>query len=134
MALAPESDLAILKLNGTPPNVQALDLHYGDGPRDAAQVYAIGHPHNYEFTTTDGIVGRVLKTSQFVDEETKRFLAGSYGDKVDNVWIQHDAKISPGNSGGPLINASGEVVGVNSWVNPGDWASVMPSTPTPARS
>ncbi len=119
MALAPESDLAILQLNGTPPNVQALDLNYGDGPRDAAKVYAIGHPHNFEFSTTDGIVGRVLKTSQFADEETKRWLQASYGDKVDNVWIQHTAKISPGNSGGPLINAGGEVIGVNSWVNQG---------------
>jgi S1-C subfamily serine protease len=117
VALAPESDLAILKLNGTPPNMQVLELHYADGPREASKVYAIGHPHNHEFTTTDGIVGRVLKTSQFVDEESKRFLAGSYGDKVDNVWIQHNAKISPGNSGGPLINARGEVIGVNTWVN-----------------
>ena len=116
MALRPESDVVILKLNGTPPNMQALDLHFEGQPRTAAQVYCIGHPLGYEFQVTNGIVSRVLKTSQF-PADTQNFLKSGLGDKVDNLWISHTAQISPGNSGGPLLNSQGEVVGVNSWVN-----------------
>ena len=68
MAVDRRSDLAILRLNGVPPNVKAVALNYGDGPRDAAQVYAIGHPLDNEFTTTGGIVGRVLRTTQLPGE------------------------------------------------------------------
>jgi len=116
LAVDHRSDLAIIKLNGVPTNVKALELNYGDGPRDAAQVYAIGHPHDNEFTTTGGIVGRVLHTRQ-LPAETRQWLEATLDDADEDLWIQHDAKIAPGNSGGPLINARGEVVGVNSWVN-----------------
>jgi S1-C subfamily serine protease len=115
-AIDKHADLAILRLNGVPPNVKSLELKYGDGPRDASQVYAIGHPQDNEFTTTGGIVGRVLRTNQ-LPTETRHWLTSTIDDSGDDLWIQHDAKISPGNSGGPLINAHGEVVGVNSWVN-----------------
>ena len=110
------SDLAIIKLNGMPVDVKALELNYGDGPRDAAQVYAIGHPQDNEFTTTGGIVGRILRTTQ-LPADTRKWLESTLEDSEDDLWIQHDAKIAPGNSGGPLINARGEVIGVNSWVN-----------------
>ncbi|HEY1601047.1 MAG TPA: trypsin-like peptidase domain-containing protein [Pirellulales bacterium] len=115
-AIDKHADLAILRLNGVPPDVKALELRYGDRPRDASQVYAIGHPQDNEFTTTGGIVGRVLRTNQ-LPTETRQWLTSTIDDSGDDLWIQHDAKISPGNSGGPLINAHGDVVGVNSWVN-----------------
>ncbi|HEY4312671.1 MAG TPA: trypsin-like peptidase domain-containing protein [Pirellulales bacterium] len=116
LAIDRHSDLAIIKLNGAPADVQALELNFGDGPRDAAQVYAIGHPQDNEFTTTGGIVGRVLHTTQ-LPADTRQWLTSTLEGSDDDLWIQHDAKIAPGNSGGPLINARGEVVGVNSWVN-----------------
>ncbi|HVU88100.1 MAG TPA: trypsin-like peptidase domain-containing protein [Pirellulales bacterium] len=116
MAVDHSSDLAIIKINGVPANVKALELNYGDGPRDAAQVYAIGHPQDNEFTTTGGIVGRVLRTTQ-LPADTRQWLESTLEGSDDDLWIQHDAKIAPGNSGGPLINARGEVIGVNSWVN-----------------
>ena len=116
VAIDRRSDLAIIKLNGVPANVKSLELNYGDGPRDAAQVYAIGHPQDNEFTTTGGIVGRVLRTTQ-LPADTRQWLESTLEESDDDLWIQHDAKIAPGNSGGPLINARGEVVGVNSWVN-----------------
>ena len=115
-AIDQQTDLAILKLNGVPPNVKALELNHGAGPRDASRVYAIGHPHDNEFTTTGGIVGRVLHTRQ-LPSETRQWLTETIDDSGDDLWIQHDAKIAAGNSGGPLINANGEVLGVNSWVN-----------------
>lgn len=116
MALRPESDIAILKLNGTPPNMRSLDLCGAGQPRTAAQVYSIGHPHGNEFQVTNGIVSRVMKTSQ-LPSEAQQFLKSGLSDKVDNVWVSHTAQIAPGNSGGPLLNSAGEVIGVNSWVN-----------------
>lgn len=116
LALRPESDLAILQLNGTPVNMRSLDLHFEGEPRAAATVYSIGHPHGNEFQVTNGIVSRVLKTSQ-LPADTQAFLKSGLSDKVDNLWISHTAQISPGNSGGPLLNSEGEVIGVNSWVN-----------------
>lgn len=116
VAIDRSSDLAIIKLNGVPVDVKSLELNYGDGPRDASQVFAIGHPQDNEFTTTGGIVGRVLRTTQ-LPADTRQWLESTLEDSDDDLWIQHDAKIAPGNSGGPLINARGEVIGVNSWVN-----------------
>ena len=114
-AIDRNADLALLKLNGVPPGT-ALELKYNDGPREAAQVYAIGHPYDNEFTTTGGIVSRVLHTRD-LPADTRGWLTSTLDETGSDLWIQHDAKISPGNSGGPLINASGEVIGVNSWVN-----------------
>ena len=116
LAVDAHSDLAILKLDTLPEMASVLELKYADGPRAASKVYAIGHPYDNEFTTTEGIVGRVLRTTQ-LPADTRGWLRSTLSESDDDLWIQHDAKISPGNSGGPLINAQGEVVGVNSWVN-----------------
>jgi S1-C subfamily serine protease len=115
-AVDAHSDLAILKLDCLPKNASVLEVKYADGPRDASKVYAIGHPYDNEFTTTEGIVGRVLRTTQ-LPADTRGWLRSTLSESDDDLWIQHDAKISPGNSGGPLINARGEVIGINSWVN-----------------
>ncbi|MBX9790774.1 MAG: trypsin-like peptidase domain-containing protein [Pirellulales bacterium] len=116
MALQPESDLVILKLNGTPPNMTVLELHHQDDPRVASRVFAIGHPRGYQFQVTDGIVSTVEKTSQ-LPPDAQNFLKHTLTDKIDNVWISHTASIHPGNSGGPLLNPAGEVIGINSWVS-----------------
>ena len=116
MALQPESDLVILKLNGVPASMKVLELHYQEDPRVASKVFAIGHPRGYQFQVTDGIVSTVEKTSQ-LPPDAQGFLKHSLTDKIDNVWISHTAPIAPGNSGGPLLNARGEVIGINSWVS-----------------
>jgi serine protease Do len=93
----PKTDIALLK-------VDAKDLPViGLGDSSALQVgepvMAIGNPFGLEQTVTTGIVsatGRVLG-------------AGPYDD-----FVQTDASVNPGNSGGPLINARGQVVGINS--------------------
>ena len=115
-AVTPERDLAILKLDGVPSGAQTLVLRYQDEPRKASAVYAVGHPYDHEFSLTTGIVSGIYETAE-LPEESRSFLHARLSDEVENLWIQHDAKLSSGNSGGPLITAGGEVIGINSWVN-----------------
>lgn len=70
------------------------------------EVIAIGNPLGAEFqgTTTKGIVSGLDRTIMFEENNEKVYMEG---------LIQTDASINPGNSGGPLINARGEVIGIN---------------------
>lgn len=76
------------------------DLQLGDYSklRDGDEVIAIGHPYGLNYTATQGVVSRVDRVQQGIR------------------YIQIDAAINPGNSGGPLVNAAGEVVGVNTFI------------------
>jgi serine protease Do len=93
------TDLALIKIRKSTGNLPFAKLGASSQLDVGDWVMAIGNPFGLEHTVTAGIVsakGRVIG-------------AGPY----DN-FIQTDASINPGNSGGPLINAAGEVVGVNS--------------------
>jgi S1-C subfamily serine protease len=115
VALRPQSDQAIVKLKGLPENAEALDLKV-EPPARLSTIFAIGHPHNYVFTATKGDVNAVVKTSELPDN-AKEFLASEGREDPNNVWVQHDAKIAPGNSGGPLVDTEGNIVGINTWVD-----------------
>jgi S1-C subfamily serine protease len=92
------SDLAVVRLDG------ATDLPVPDFAQDTPRVgdlaVAIGSPFGLEGSVTSGIVSAL-----------NRSLPGASGTLVD--MIQTDAAINPGNSGGALVNADGEVIGVN---------------------
>jgi len=98
----PKTDLAVLKIEGKG-NFHAAPLGDSEALRVGEMVVAIGNPFGLSHTVTSGIVsakGRVIG-------------AGPYDD-----FIQTDASINPGNSGGPLFNKRGEVVGINTAINP----------------
>ncbi len=116
VARSPESDLAIVKLQSQPPQMTVLALGPTALPRKATEVVAIGHPQNHAFVPTSGIISRVVKTSQ-LPASAQAFLHYAPSGQ-DNVWLEHDASISPGSSGGPLVDYQGSVLGINTWVNP----------------
>jgi len=106
-------DLSILETDNTN---DYLLLANPDSVRAGEKVYAIGNPHAtrqvYEFTITEGIVNNVK------NEEIK---VGGYGSKrftISSLVILHSASLNPGNSGSPLLNRKGEVIGINSFYNP----------------
>jgi S1-C subfamily serine protease len=98
------TDIALLKVEADSRALRPLSLGNSDTLRVGDEVVAIGNPLGYERTMTAGIVsalGRVIEApNQF---------------SIDEV-IQTDAPINTGNSGGPLLNADGDVVGVNTQI------------------
>jgi S1-C subfamily serine protease len=103
----PSTDIALLKVEADSRALHPLSLGNSDTLRVGDEVVAIGNPFGYERTMTAGIVsalGRVIEApNQF---------------SIDEV-IQTDAPINTGSSGGPLLNAAGRVVGVNTQIATG---------------
>ena len=117
-AIAPERDLAIVKLKEMPPEAMLLDIGYVDRPKDGTRVYAYGHPLNNEFSLVEGIVSRVLTTAEFAAEQPdKTNVLAKLHAPADQLWIQTDATVSQGNSGGPLLDSDCRVIGVNTFAN-----------------
>lgn len=93
----PKYDLAFLEI---PENVENPSIELGDSSTvsEGDVVIAMGHPFGLKFTATQGIVSNTMHQLNDVN------------------YIQHDAALNPGNSGGPLVNKSGKVIGVNTFV------------------
>jgi putative serine protease PepD len=98
------TDLAALKVESVPDGVQPLKLADSDQVRVGDTAVAIGYPLGLDRTATAGIVSGL-----------ERQISAPNGFSIDKV-IQTDAAVNPGNSGGPLLNARGEVIGVNSQI------------------
>jgi S1-C subfamily serine protease len=113
VGIDPENDLAVIKFS--PPKGQKLTvIPYGDSSRlrVGQKVLAIGNPFGLERTLTRGIVSGIGRPVS----QTERNENGSSTTVVIQNMIQTDASINPGNSGGPLLNAHGELIGVNTMI------------------
>jgi len=102
-------DFAILRVPGAK-RLKPLPLCYSSYPFPGQGVVAMGSPLGLAGTVTRGIVSAVRQPSGEMKGITPSYV----------TLIQTDASISPGNSGGPLLNNKGEVIGVNTWSLPGD--------------
>ena len=103
----PSTDIAVLHVEVKARALKALPLGNSDGVRVGDQVIAIGNPFGLDRSVTAGIVSAVQRRI----ESPNRL-------SISHV-IQTDAALNHGNSGGPLLNAQGEVVGVNAQIETG---------------
>jgi S1-C subfamily serine protease len=108
----PSTDIAVLKVNTSAGALTALALGDSDAVQVGDAVVAIGNPFGLSRTVTAGIVSALQR------QITAPADAAGNQYAIDHV-IQTDAAINHGNSGGPLLNARGEVIGVNAQIETG---------------
>ena len=104
VATDPAHDLALLKLDTTALKLAPLPLGDSTGVQVGDPTYAIGNPYGLDRTLTTGVISAL-----------QRSITAPNGVSIAHV-IQTDAALNPGNSGGPLLDGTGRVIGVNSQI------------------
>ncbi|HVX50729.1 MAG TPA: trypsin-like peptidase domain-containing protein [Chitinophagaceae bacterium] len=97
----PNSDLAVIKIDAS--NLPYLVYGNSDDTKLGQWVLAVGYPLNLDVTITAGIISAKARS-----------IGINKGDRPIESFIQTDAAVNPGNSGGALINTNGELIGINS--------------------
>ena len=113
----PPTDIAVLRIEAQ--GIEALSFGDSDAVRVGQQVLAVGNPYGFEESVTRGIVsakGRQMASDSSIE------------------YFQHDAAVNQGNSGGPLLNVRGEIVGINSQIfsRTGGWQGISFAIPSNA--
>jgi serine protease Do len=101
----PSTDIAVLKIEGD--NFQPISLGNSDDLRIGEWVLAVGNPFNLTSTVTAGIVSAKARNINLLSDRTNPNVV-----PIES-FIQTDAAVNPGNSGGALVNTRGELVGIN---------------------
>jgi S1-C subfamily serine protease len=104
VGVAPSKDIAVLKLDTKPSNIKALKTGSSSSLLVGQMALAIGNPFGLDHSISKGIISAL-----------GRKIDGIGGVKIHDM-IQTDAAINQGNSGGPLINSSGELIGMNTMI------------------
>lgn len=100
----PSSDLAVIKIEGASEQFPKIEYADSDQVQVGEWVLAVGSPFGYlKSTVTAGIISAIGRDLDLIE-----------GEKTIEEFIQTDAAVNPGNSGGALVNASGKLVGINS--------------------
>lgn len=107
----PSTDLAVLRLQDAPGDLQAISFGDSDDVRVGEPVMAVGNPLGLSHTITTGIVSAVDRP---VTTQAQGSTPFEQGVPVVTNAIQTDAAVNPGNSGGALVDASGRLIGINS--------------------
>jgi S1-C subfamily serine protease len=97
----PDNDIAVLKINAPPEELFPVPIGTSDNLRVGQRVYTLGNPFGLEGTLTTGIISNLNRT-----------LPSRTGRDMKSI-IQTDAAMNPGNSGGPLLDTSGRLIGMN---------------------
>ena len=97
----PDIDLAILKIDAPESELQVINYNKDVKTRIGQFAFAIGNPFGLDHTFTTGIISAI-----------NREIIAPTGGKINGI-IQTDASINQGNSGGPLLNSDGEIIGIN---------------------
>ena len=107
----PGYDLAVLRIADAPETCVTLDL-LSTLPEKGTPVYAYGAPQGLSGSLTNGTVSAVRSFQEIRSE----FAGGDIGTRsTASLWVQTTAPVSKGNSGGPLVDQSGRVAGMNTW-------------------
>src|SRR5580698_4573758 len=99
----PLTDLAVIKVNGT--NLPSVPFGNSASLHPGQTVLAFGNPYGYRFTVTRGIISALNRPNPDASDRRK-----------PGEFIQTDAAINPGNSGGALVDARGELIGINTFL------------------
>jgi putative serine protease PepD len=107
----PTTDVAVIRITASPSSLSPLEFANSNGVKVGDAVVAIGDPFGLTNTVTAGIVSALNRT---ITSPNNHPITGA---------IQTDAAINHGNSGGPLLNADGQVIGITSQIETGDESS-----------
>jgi len=107
LARDPEVDLALL---GIPPNGHSAAVLASATPRPGQMVFAFGHPWGQRAVLTGGVLSAMTSA------------------RGEIPVLRSDVRLAPGNSGGPLLNAAGEVLGLNAMIFGGDQSITIPAS------